>query len=40
MDITESFYQIRILPECAKLAGFITPFGLMRPNVVFMGLEN
>ena len=40
MDMTKSFYQIRILPECAKLAGFITPFGLMKPKVMLMGLKN
>ena len=40
MDMAKSFYQIRVLPECAKLAGFTTPFGTYAPKVLLMGLKN
>ena len=40
MDMTKSFYQIRVLPECAKLAGFVTPFGSYVPTCLLMGLKN
>ena len=40
MDMTKSFYQIRILPECAKYAGFSTPFGNFRGTCLLMGLKN
>ena len=40
MDMTKSFYQIRVQPDCAKLAGFITPFGIYAPKVLLMGLKN
>ena len=40
MDMTKSFYQIRILPECAKYTGFSTPFGNFRGKSMLMGLKN
>ena len=39
MDMTKSFWQLRIRPECAKYASFTTELGDFTPRVVLMGLK-
>ena len=39
MDMTKSFWQIRIRPECAKYASFTTELGDYRPVCLLMGLR-
>ena len=40
MDMTKSFWQLRIRPECAKYASFTTELGDWTPSVVLMGLKS
>ena len=39
LDMTKSFWQLRIRPECAKYASFTTELGDFTPKVVLMGLK-
>ena len=39
MDVTKSFWQLGIRPECAKYASFTTELGNFTPPVVLMGLK-
>lgn len=40
MDMSKSFYQLRIQKQCQKYASFTTVFGDFTPNRLVMGLKN